>query len=155
LTTSNAGVTWTDITGDMPAGVSCRALAIDWRFNPPHIYSGSGVGVYSSDDGGATWIKDGSDLPNVNIGDLAIDPVRGTITAGTYGRGAWRAALPPRTILGDLDEDCDVDLTDLAVLLSNFEKVNPLPSEGDIDRDNDVDLTDLAILLSMFDSVCP
>jgi hypothetical protein len=49
--------------------------------------------VYRSVDHGATWVKDGADLPNVNIGDLAIDRVNNFITAGTYGRGAWRSPL--------------------------------------------------------------
>jgi hypothetical protein len=51
----------------------------------------------------------------------------------------------------DLDDDCDVDLTDLAILLSAFEST----SAGDTDGDGDTDLTDLARLLSKFDTLCP
>ena len=55
---------------------------------------------------------------------------------------------------GDADGDCDVDLTDLALLLTNFDAIGPdIP--GDNDKDGDVDLTDLAILLANFDAVCP
>ncbi|MGB5160745.1 MAG: hypothetical protein WBP10_14930 [Thermoanaerobaculia bacterium] len=39
------------------------------------------------------WTKDGADLPNVNVGDLAIDPPRGSITVGSYGCGAWRSSI--------------------------------------------------------------
>ncbi len=100
LWTNDYGQSWNLINGDLPPGVSPRALAMDWRFDPPHLYLGTGVGVYSSSNRGVNWIKDGLDLPNVNIGDLAIDPIRQEITAGTYGRGAWRADLP---IPGDLN----------------------------------------------------
>lgn len=95
--TLNAGVEWHNMTGGLPAGVTPRALAIDWQTDPPGMYVGSGSGVYVSLDEGASWNKDGADLPNVNIGDLYIDSENREITAGTYGRGAWRSALPPTT----------------------------------------------------------
>ena len=70
--------------------MSARALAIDWRPSPPLVVVGTGVGVYWTTDDGASWEKDGVDLPNVNIGDLVIEPTRDLVVAGTYGRGAWR-----------------------------------------------------------------
>ncbi len=106
LRTDSFGAAWVDVTGTLPSGVAARALEIDWRFDPPHIYVGSGAGVYESSDDGVTWQKDGTDLPNVNIGDLRIDFGALTITAGTYGRGAWRKSLPSTNPqLGDLN--CD------------------------------------------------
>lgn len=93
LRTPDHGVTWINNTGDLPLGVAARALAIDWRFDPLVMCVGSGSGVYCSFDAGATWIKDDLDLPNVNIGDLVLEPASGTLTAGTYGRGAWQAVL--------------------------------------------------------------
>jgi hypothetical protein len=92
--TDNFGVTWTNVSTGLTTGVGAKALAVDWRFDPPGMFVGSGAGVWWSYDGGLVWTKDGSDLPNVNIGDLAISATAGTITAGTYGRGAWRAMLP-------------------------------------------------------------
>lgn len=54
---------------------------------------------------------------------------------------------------GDVDGDNDVDLTDLASLLTNFgASGSGLP--GDIDGDDDVDLTDLATLLTNFGLTC-
>jgi len=56
---------------------------------------------------------------------------------------------------GDLDGDCDVDLTDLAILLGNYGTTSGATYEdGDLDGDGDVDLTDLAQLLANYGSVC-
>ncbi|RMF84198.1 MAG: metallophosphoesterase [Planctomycetota bacterium] len=54
-------------------------------------------------------------------------------------------------LTGDLNGDCIVDLTDLAILLSAFET----SASGDVDFDGDTDLTDLALLLGAFDNQCP
>jgi len=160
LRTENYGVNWSDVTGDLPSGVSARALAVDWYFDPPDLYVGTGVGVYSSFDGGATWTKDGLDLPNVNVGDLAIDTVRQTITVGTYGRGAYRADLRRPDLLGDLDDDGDVDLTDFAtfaICYGGATVTTPPPgcapqefADADLDDDSDVDLTDFATFALVF-----
>ncbi len=91
--TDNYGTSWDDVTGDLPTGAGVTALAIAWNMNPEGLFIGTGAGVWSSLDGGATWVKDEHDLPNVNIGDLKIDAARNLITAGTYGRGTWRADL--------------------------------------------------------------
>ncbi len=148
LRTDDYGMTWTSVTGDMPTGISARALAADWRFDPPALFSGSGVGVYSSLDGGAHWIRDGLDLPNVNIGDLAIDTEENTITAATYGRGAWRATLPPPVLLGDIDADGDVDFDDQNAFI-NVLLGTPLDpdhvSRGDLNGDGAANGADLPL----------
>jgi photosystem II stability/assembly factor-like uncharacterized protein len=113
LRTADYGSTWTDVTGSLPTGVSADALAVDWRFDVPGLIVGTGAGVYWSYDDGATWTKSGTDLPNVNIGDLQIDFARETVTAGTYGRGAWRARLRPVQVLGDLNCDGVIDFDDI------------------------------------------
>lgn len=54
-------------------------------------------------------------------------------------------------IPGDLDNDGDVDLADLAMMLSNF-GCNTPPCVADINGDGQTDLGDLAILLANFGS---
>jgi hypothetical protein len=52
---------------------------------------------------------------------------------------------------GDVDRDCDTDLTDLAILLTAYGSVPGDPNWNpacDLDADNDVDLSDLAFVLS-------
>ena len=53
-----------------------------------------------------------------------------------------------------LDGNRVVDLTDLAILLSDFDCTGG-GCAGDVDGDGDTDLTDLALLLTHFDEVCP
>lgn len=55
----------------------------------------------------------------------------------------------------DMDGDCDVDSTDLALLLGNFgTTIGATNAMGDCDGDGDVDSTDLAYLLSAFGTNC-
>lgn len=56
---------------------------------------------------------------------------------------------------GDVDDDGDVDLQDLAILLANFGRASGAAwPDGDLDGDGDVELQDLATLLAHFGSIC-
>jgi len=56
---------------------------------------------------------------------------------------------------GDLDGDWDIDLSDLAQLLSNYGITSGASHEhGDVDFDGDVDLADLAALLAVYGTMC-
>jgi hypothetical protein len=63
---------------------------------------------------------------------------------------------PPPFCFGDLDGDFDVDLADLAQLLSNYGmSAGARYVDGDLDVDRDVDLSDLAALLAVYGTTCP
>ena len=54
-------------------------------------------------------------------------------------------------IMGDLDHDGDVDLSDLGQLLAHYGMTSGATwEEGDLDGDGDVDLSDLGALLSNY-----
>ncbi len=140
------GATWTNLTGTLPSGVTAKALEVDWDRGTPSIYLGSGAGIYSTFTLGSSWIKAGPDLPNVNIGQLEISRSRRTIVAGTYGRGAWRSALPKAA---DLDFDGAVSASDLTILLNGWGVcASSLNCPADINGDGMVDAADLSMLLS-------
>jgi len=60
---------------------------------------------------------------------------------------------PPPSLPADLDGDCDVDSTDLNLLLSDFGCAGA-GCTGDIDGDGDADSTDLNVLLASFGQTC-
>ncbi|RMF73829.1 MAG: hypothetical protein D6744_15195 [Planctomycetota bacterium] len=66
--------------------------------------------------------------------------------------GYWSPEPDAAPCTGDLDGDNQVSLTDLAILLSDFDCVGACA--GDVDMDGDTDITDLALLLSLFDASC-
>ena len=120
--TDDAGVTWTDISGDLPAGLRGMCLAGDTRTTPPRLYLGTDYGVYASFDEGTTWTKADQDLPNLAVYDLTVDEVNSLLIAGTHGRGMWRAYLdvtgPVVTLTSpvggevwDLDSEYDITWT--------------------------------------------
>ncbi|MBI5865398.1 MAG: immunoglobulin domain-containing protein [Planctomycetes bacterium] len=66
------------------------------------------------------------------------------------------ATLSVCDYLADLDCDGEVDISDLAILLSNFGRTDSPPrSDGNLDGDETVGLADLGILLAGFGAVCP
>jgi hypothetical protein len=98
-------------------------------------------GVTLDLDGTPRFIDD-CGTPDTGAGVGAI------VDIGAY---EFASATPPPA---DLDHDYDVDLADLAQLLSRFGMESPTHSDGDIDEDGDVDLGDLAVLLSRFGLPC-
>jgi photosystem II stability/assembly factor-like uncharacterized protein len=96
--TLDGGVTWSDITGTLPAGTWALSLAVDFRPVPRRIYLGTYYGVYSSEDEGATWRKEDQGLPNLAVYQLVLDPVNDYLYAATHGRGMWRAAVPQHAV---------------------------------------------------------
>src|SRR5205814_1371346 len=72
--TANAGVTWTNITGNLPTNLAVNSLAVDWRTATPRLFAGTLHGVFASADGGATWARFGDGMPNTDVRDLDFLP---------------------------------------------------------------------------------
>src|SRR5260370_4111533 len=82
--TTNYGATWTDISGNLlDTPVQSVAVSADGAV----VYLGTDVGVYSSSDGGASWARFGTGLPNAQVRDVQVVPGQDLIAAGPYGRG--------------------------------------------------------------------
>lgn len=89
LRTTDGGANWHDITGDLP-----KAPINDVNVIGGNVVVASDFGVFLSRDTGATWLKIGSNLPLVPIHELRYHPGTNALYAGTFGRSAWRVALP-------------------------------------------------------------
>ncbi len=85
---------------------------------------------------------DDPDTPDTGCGHTPI------VDMGAYEFGG----TGPQACFGDLDNDRDVDLDDLAVLLIRYGELDAC--EGDLNCDGDVDLTDLAALLAAYGMSC-
>ncbi len=85
---TGTGNTLTDISGNLP-NAPANAVAIDER-GP--LYVATDVGVFRSEDG-TSWASFNAGLPNAFVTSLALDTSSGTLTAGTFGRSAYRGQL--------------------------------------------------------------
>ena len=104
--TSDAGNTWTDITGDLIA-TGLRTLAYVPAAGFGAILAGAMDGVYATAttllDGAATrWLRLGTDLPRALVWDFDYDAVDGLLLAGTMGRGVWTLADAAQAVTGQL-----------------------------------------------------
>lgn len=94
--TTDAGATWRPATGSGESALPrapIRGLA-QHPGNPDWIYAGTEVGVFASEDGGATWAAVNEGPANVSVDDLRFLRNSHTLLAGTHGRGLWTVALP-------------------------------------------------------------
>ena len=89
LETSNGGASWTDRSGtqlpDVPAN--------DVVFENGNLIVATDFGVFISSNDGVTWKVLGTNLPNVVVDQLTLDP-KGELVAATHGRGVWTIAAP-------------------------------------------------------------
>src|SRR5207244_11771680 len=68
------------------------AILGDPRPNLNVVYVGTDAGVYSTTDFGQgtfQWQTFGANLPNAQVRQIVLDPVRDFLIVATYGRGVW------------------------------------------------------------------
>ncbi len=87
--TQDGGTSWQDISDNLP-DAPANAVAIDPR-GP--VYVATDVGVFRSEAGNGAWTSFNLGLPNAFTTALAVDPTSNSLIAGTFGRGAFIAAL--------------------------------------------------------------
>jgi len=91
--TTNAGVSWTNISGSLPNYPANTIVNAPNTSNG--LYVGTDLGVYYRDDVLGDWVPFMKDLPNVLIQELEIFNQGDKIRAATYGRGLWESVLYP------------------------------------------------------------
>src|SRR6185312_13131265 len=85
--TGSGTVSWSAIGAGIPS-IPIDAFVID-PLNSNRLFAGTDIGVYVSENGGATWTPYGIGLPRVAVFDLAIQPTSRILRAATHGRGVW------------------------------------------------------------------
>jgi hypothetical protein len=91
--TTTAGLSWSDITGNLP-DAPADSIVID-AFDPTHFFVGTDTGVFETTNTGSVWASFGTGLPSVPITRLLLSDATNPreLRASTYGRGIWQAAL--------------------------------------------------------------
>ena len=90
---TDAGVSWNDITGTLPGGVKPLSMTADFSGGTPVLYLGTDYGVYASTDLGTTWTKQDNGLPNAAVFSIKTQPGSNFIVAATHGRGMWKSSI--------------------------------------------------------------
>ncbi len=89
--TTNAGVSWTNISGNLP-DVPAHSVTVDPLF-PQNVYVGNDLGVYVTTDGGASWYEFTNGMPYSLVFDLTIVYPNRHIRATTHGSGVFERSL--------------------------------------------------------------
>ncbi len=85
---TDKGVTWTSVSGDLPANGPSLSLAED-HINPQLHFCGTEFGLFFTVDGGKKWLRLRSNLPTIPVRDLAIQERENDLAPATFGRGFY------------------------------------------------------------------
>lgn len=89
--TTDGGANWSPIDNGLP-DVPTNAILIDPLFQD-HYYIGNDLGVWYSDDAGASWSLYSADAPNAMlVMHLGVAPDR-KLRVATHGLGVWQTEL--------------------------------------------------------------
>jgi photosystem II stability/assembly factor-like uncharacterized protein len=85
----NGGGTWTNIAGNLPSA-PVRAVTVH-PGEPDWFYAGTEVGIFATEDRGATWSPTNEGPANVSVDDLFWMGNR--LICVTHGRGLFEIDL--------------------------------------------------------------
>jgi len=81
---TNNGLTWTDISGDLPqAGINDVLI---FPNDENLLFVATDIGVYYTTTGGQAWLRLGNNMPLITVWDLVYNPSLKKLIAGTYAK---------------------------------------------------------------------
>ena len=87
--TTDAGKSWTNISGNLPAKAYVQVVREDPK-NRDLLYAGTELGLFASYNNGKEWIPlNLKNLPNVSVHDILIHPRENDLILATHGRSIW------------------------------------------------------------------
>jgi hypothetical protein len=100
--TTNAGQTWTNITGNLDSSLlevdavtvvhptpTTTTLVVGGLGHGAGVNQGSVFASVGALSASTTWAPIGSGLPDINVQQVVYNAADNVLVAGTYGRGAW------------------------------------------------------------------
>jgi probable HAF family extracellular repeat protein len=138
-----------------------------WAFSQAYGINDSGVIVGSADTVGPAWVNyTGEAGGNIDLSTLLV-PGSGTgwtlkyaygidnrgdiVGRGTTPGGTTNGFLLRPAMVGDANLDGVVDISDLSVVLTNYDKSGMVWAQGDFDGNGVVDINDLSKILTNYD----
>lgn len=88
LKSSDKGMTWTDIAGNLPDNGTVHTIAQD-HVNSNLLFVGTEFAVFFTVDGGNKWTKLSSGLPTIAVKDMEIQRRENDLVLATFGRGIY------------------------------------------------------------------
>ena len=85
---TNGGLSWSPIQGDLPSRGSVYCIGED-SVNPSLLFAGTEFGVFFTIDGGKQWLQLKGGLPTIAVRDIAIQKRESDLVLGTFGRGIY------------------------------------------------------------------
>ena len=98
--TTDAGGSWTSITGDLPEQGSSWVVRED-PAHPSVLYAGTELGIFVTFDGGSHWGRLKGNLPTVGTRSMAIQERDRDLVVATYGRSIWVTDIAPFAEMAD------------------------------------------------------
>jgi photosystem II stability/assembly factor-like uncharacterized protein len=102
LVSRDRGHSWNSIAGDLPARGSTYTMAEDHE-RSDLLFVGTEFGLFTSLDGGESWLGMESGIPTIAIRDLEIQRREDDLVAASFGRGFF--VLDDYSALRHLDEN--------------------------------------------------
>ena len=153
--TCNGGTTWQEKEGNLPD------MPVRWAVYLP----GEGVqallatelGTWATDnlhEDDVSWVPSVEGLANVRVDMLKIRKGDGTILAATHGRGLFTAKYQVCAEVGDVNDDCAVDILDVVRTVNIILGIGEPASEyelsaADMNKDGVVDILDVVEIVNV------
>ncbi len=122
--TASGGAQWRDISANLP-NIPANEIVVDPDLAET-LYVATDIGVFVTSDQGASWAPLGTGLPLVPVTSLSPQETSRTLTAETWGRGAWmlpiadQNPLPTVTSISPTSVDVGNGEFELTVTGTNF-----------------------------------
>jgi photosystem II stability/assembly factor-like uncharacterized protein len=85
---TDRGATWTNITGNLPDRHDVWSVIQD-HLNGNLLFAGTEFGLFTSVDGGASWVQLKGGMPTIQVRDMAVQKREHDLVLGTFGRGFY------------------------------------------------------------------